>query len=183
MAEALALFEAAGRLRKVIATRIELASAALLAGATHEAVALAGIAVNTLRTLSRSFDLGVALHVLCECLLVTADYVGARAAATEALPLLDQGDMPGATRLADEVAAIAALSGHFERSALLFGFGDAWHASNQSPRHPNSSRIVGKAAEELDAALGATEHHRLRASGAQLTEAQVASIVYELLSH
>ena len=59
---------------------------------------------------------------------------------------------------------------------------DAWHASNQNPRHPHDQRLADRTGELIDAALGPERGLQLRADGAQLDAAAATAIARTLLA-
>jgi hypothetical protein len=180
MSRAEALCRRAGDRRLAAQARVELAGAALRAGKLDEALEHSRAAVQAWRGFDQPISLGDALLTLCEASLAANDMAGARAAAEEALPLLELGGIP--EHVNETFALLAASTGHCETAAVLLGHADAWRAANQSPRDPALQRVVARAAADIDDAIGAAESTRLRAAGADLSDAQVASLARSVLT-
>ena len=65
------------------------------------------------------------------------------------------------------LALVAVRSAMPEPAARMLGHVDAWVARSQYDLAPNEARAAEEAGREIDAAIGAQEHARLRAEGAK----------------
>ena len=67
-------------------------------------------------------------------------------------------------------------------AARMLGHVDAWVATSQYDLAPNEARAADEAGREIDAAIGAAEHARLRKEGSALTDAEADAIAFALIA-
>ena len=170
----------AGADRAAAWARLKLADAALMAGDRDEAIALGMEAVTELDALDQPSNLGLALSNLCAAYLLADRLSEARSAAVRAFPLMWQNEW--GYLVLDQMALLAARSGHCEASARILGFADAWYAANKEPRQPNEAAMSRLAADLIDSVLGADQHARLRAEGTGMAKGRAETLVLAMLA-
>jgi tetratricopeptide (TPR) repeat protein len=180
MTEAMTLYDAARMPANRAVALYSQAEAALMEGAIDESVAICRRAVEALRRLDCSWDLGCVLAGLCECLLRARDFRGAHEAAAQALPILDATN--DLRVMCDQLAALGVVAENHSHAALLLGFADAWNEANRIPRTLSLMMLAEQAANAIESKLGASELQRLRRAGAGLGDAQVSAIAREILA-
>ncbi len=176
----LTLGEEAGAERAAAWARLKLADAALMAGDRDEAIALGRAAVTELEALDQPSNLGLALSNLCAAHLLANDLRAAHQAAARALPLMWQNEW--GFLLLDQLALIAARTGHVDTSARLLGFADALYAVNKEPRQPNEAVLAQLAAGLIETAIAPDEQARLRVEGAGMTAARAEAMARAMLA-
>jgi tetratricopeptide (TPR) repeat protein len=175
----LALAERAGAERAAAWARLKLADAALMAGDHDEAIELGRLAVAELHELDQPSNLGLALSNLCAALLLSGNDEPAREAAAQALPLTWRSGW--GYLVLDSVALLAARDGRAELAAQLLGHVDAWYAAHGDERQPNEALLARRAAEAIEAVVGARQAATLRAAGSALTEAEAEALAGAVL--
>jgi predicted ATPase len=149
-----------------LAVRVLLAGARLDNAEFESTITLARELLDTLRASDQTEYHGVAWCLLCVALLANGEHAGARAAAAQALPLL-QADGMYRIDLLRAVAVLAVDAGDWENAAHLFGHADA-AADEAAPARDCLGGRVRAAQKKIDAAIGSQHAAALRAAGARL---------------
>jgi predicted ATPase/class 3 adenylate cyclase/DNA-binding winged helix-turn-helix (wHTH) protein len=178
--EVLELAEQAGATRIANAARLGLGDAALLAQDYEEAAALSREVVDVQRFANVPFSRAIALENLSNALVHLGDLAGAVAAAEEALPVMRVNE--AGADVFTILALVAVRSAMPEAAARMLGHVDAWVATSQYHLAPNEARAAEEAGREIDAAIGADQHARLRAAGAALTDAEADALASGLFA-
>jgi len=108
------------------------------------------------------------------------DLRGAAAAAAGSLPAMRLNE--AGADVFTILALVAVRSAMPEPAARMLGHVDAWVARSQYHLAPNEARAAEEAGREIDAAIGAQEHARLRAEGAKLSDAEADALASELFA-
>lgn len=150
-----------------LAVRVLLAGARLDNAEFESTITLARAVIDAVRASDQTEYLGVAWGLLSVALLASGEHAGARAAAAQALPLL-QADGMYRIDLLRAIAVLAADAGEWANAAHLFGHADAAAADGAPPARDCLDGRVRAAQKRIDAALGAPQAAALRAAGARL---------------
>ena len=178
--EVLRLAEQSGATRIADGARLGLGDAALLAEDYDEAAALSREVAELLRFRNVPFSRAIALENLSNALVHLGDLRGAAAAAAGSLPAMRLNE--AGADVFTILALVAVRSAMPEPAARMLGHVDAWVARSQYHLAPNEARAAEEAGREIDAAIGAQEHARLRAEGAKLTDAEADALASELFA-
>jgi hypothetical protein len=172
--EVLRLAEQSGATRTANSARLGLGDAALLAEDYDEAATLSREVADTLSFMNLPFSRAIALENLANALAHLGDLTGAVAAAEESLPVMRLNE--AGADVFTILALVAVRSAMPEVAARMLGHVDTWVATSQYHLAPNEARAAEEAGREIDAAIGADEHARLRAAGAALTDAEADAL-------
>jgi hypothetical protein len=178
--EVLRFAEQSGATRIATSARLGLGDAALLAEDYDEAATLSREVAGVLRFMNLPFSRAIALENLSNALAHLGDLPGAIAAAKESLPVMRVNE--AGADVFTILALVAVRSSMPEMAARMLGHVDAWVASSQYHLAPNEARAAEEAGRDIDRAIGAPEHARLRAEGAKLTEAEADALAAELFA-
>lgn len=164
---------------RIAEARICCAEAALLSGNVEKAIRLTLASMAELRELGQPINLINALTNMSAAHAISGDLDSARAAALQAIR--SPWQLEGAVSLFDQIGWLAARLGFHSQAGLILGFADRGYAVTQDARHTLAAREEREAVMLIEGAVGAAEHSRLRALGADLKEAQAEALAKEVL--
>ena len=176
--EVLRLAEQSGATRTANSARLGLGDAALLAEDYDEAATLSREVAETLRFMNLPFSRAIALENMSNALAHLGDFRGAVDAARESLPIMRVNE--AGADVFTILALVAVRSGMPDLAARMLGHVDNWVATSQYHLAPNEARASEEAGREVDQAIGAQQHARLRAEGAKLSDAGADALAAEL---
>jgi predicted ATPase/DNA-binding winged helix-turn-helix (wHTH) protein len=177
--DALGAAEEGGLERSAALAQVHLGELALIDGELERARELAQRGVDALQALDMRSGLGVACANLCAAQLLCERSADALRSARQSWPVLQQQELQGL--LFFHLGLIAALGGDARTGAQFAGLAEGWFRRRGKPIEPShrplQDRLESLIADALDAGTAAAA----RRAGAELSEAEAASLVAEAL--
>jgi hypothetical protein len=171
--------EQAGSAMQSTTARANAADIALMCGNVEEAIRLGREVVDETRALGLDNLLGTALTNLCAALIAARDLTSAREVADQAIHVVYRHERWA--YLLDHLSFLAAQQGHYENSAMLIGFTDAWWSSVQYAREGNEAVAVARAMALNEQAIGIPAAALLRKQGASLDRSTARELAFVCL--